>query len=100
MKDQPVASYAARVELAKTIGTVRPDKGRYMIDLRGAGHSETGFEGEFAARNIPRGIARVKRSSRALLIGADGAKPESACGRRRPRDANRTHTYTFRLLVL
>ncbi len=33
MKDQPVASYAARVELAKTIGTVRPDKGRYMIDI-------------------------------------------------------------------
>ena len=33
MKDQPVASYAARVELAKTIGTVRPDKGRFMIDI-------------------------------------------------------------------
>ncbi len=33
MKDQPAASYAARVELAKTIGTVRPDKGRYMIDI-------------------------------------------------------------------
>ena len=33
MKDQPLASYAARVELAKTIGTVRPDKGRYMIDI-------------------------------------------------------------------
>jgi len=33
MKDQPPASYAARVELAKTIGTVRPDKGRYMIDI-------------------------------------------------------------------
>ena len=33
MKDQPAASYAARVELAKTIGTVRPDKGRFMIDI-------------------------------------------------------------------
>jgi integrase len=33
MKDQPAASYAARVDLAKTIGTVRPDKGRYMIDI-------------------------------------------------------------------
>lgn len=33
MKDQPAASYASRVELAKTLGKVRPDKGRYMIDI-------------------------------------------------------------------
>ena len=33
MKDQPTASYASRVELAKTLGKVRPDKGRYMIDI-------------------------------------------------------------------
>jgi hypothetical protein len=33
VKDQPAADYASRVELAKTLGKVRPDKGRYMIDI-------------------------------------------------------------------
>jgi len=33
MKDQPVPSYASRMEFAKTIGKVRPDKGRFMIDV-------------------------------------------------------------------
>ena len=33
MKDQPAPSYASRMEFAKTIGTVRPDKGRFMIDV-------------------------------------------------------------------
>jgi hypothetical protein len=33
MKDQPVTGYAARMELARTKGKVRPDKGRFMIDI-------------------------------------------------------------------
>lgn len=33
MRDQPAARYAARMELAKNKGTVRPDKGRFMIDI-------------------------------------------------------------------
>ena len=33
MKDQPAPSYASRMEFAKTIGKVRPDKGRFMIDV-------------------------------------------------------------------
>jgi len=32
MKDQPAAGYAARMEMARTKGRVRPDKGRFMID--------------------------------------------------------------------
>jgi chorismate mutase len=33
MKDQPAPSYASRMEFAKTIGKVRPDRGRFMIDI-------------------------------------------------------------------
>jgi len=33
MKDQPAPSYASRMEFAKSIGKVRPDKGRFMIDV-------------------------------------------------------------------
>ncbi len=33
MKDQPAPSCASRMGFAKTIGKVRPDKGRFMIDV-------------------------------------------------------------------